>query len=206
MRANNLRRLAPIPLLASLALAGCGASLPHVWVDQISQAEIGDTAGTDYVIARGDLLTIRVYGQDPISTHGRVRPDGKIAVPLAGELEAEGRRPADLAREIEARLKPFVVAPAVVIGVDEVQPIRISVLGEVARPGAFALEPRAGVLQALAIAGGTTEYADRERIFVIRRTPGKPPLRIRFSYADLAGGRGRAATFALATGDVVTVE
>ncbi len=66
-----------------------------------------------------DTLTVRVYNQDGVTTRGRVRPDGRIALPLAGEVEAEGRRPADLAREIEAKLKPFFVAPSVAVNVDD---------------------------------------------------------------------------------------
>lgn len=82
--------------------------------------------------------------------------------------------------------------------------MQISVLGEVARPGVFSLEPGAGVLEALASAGGATEFADRGRIFVLRRRGERPPLRIRFSWARLAEGGG--AAFALADGDVVMVE
>lgn len=191
---------------ATIAIAGCGAAGEYVWVDQVPRTEIADAPPGDYVIASGDVLMVRVYNQDAISTRARVRPDGRIGVPLAGEIEALGRRPADLAKEIEARLKPFVVAPAVTIAVEEVQAVRVSVIGEVARPGTYALEPRAGVLDALAGAGGVSEFADRDRIFVLRKRAGKPPMRVRFSYARLAAGEGRAAAFVLIAGDVVTVE
>jgi polysaccharide export outer membrane protein len=200
------RKRTTAALITALSLPGCGYAGPYVWVDDASRAELGDAAGRDYVIAGGDLLAVRVYNQEALSIRGRVRPDGRIAVPLAGEVEALGRRPADLARELEARLKSFVVAPAVVVAVEEVQPIRISVIGEVAHPGVFTLDADAGVLQALAMAGGATEYADRERIFVIRRVHAKAPVRIRFSYARLLGGSARAAAFVLAPGDVVAVE
>lgn len=199
----------PGPLLVmalSLLLTRCSAGITSfTWVDEIPRTEIGDSAAGDYTIAEGDLLNVRVYNQDALSIRGRVRPDGRIGVPLAGEVEALGRRPADLARELEARLKPFIVAPAVVVAVEEIQPVRIAVLGEVAHPGVFVLEPGASVLQALATAGGTTEFADRERIFVIRKRLAKAPLTIRFSYARLVGN-ARAAAFTLATGDVVAVE
>ena len=196
----------PLPMALSLVLTGCSGDIgSFTWVDEVPRAEIAAAAAGDYLIAEGDLLNVRVYNQDALSTRGRVRPDGRIGVPLAGEIEALGRRPADLAKELEARLKPFILAPAVVVGVEEIQPIRITVLGEVGHPGVFLVEPGAGVLQALASAGGTTEFADRDRIFVIRRRPAKEPLKIRFSYARLYNG-ARAPAFALATGDVVTVE
>jgi polysaccharide export outer membrane protein len=195
-----------LAMATSLLLTRCSPGIrSFTWVDEIPRTEISGTVSGDYTIAEGDLLGVRVYNQDALSSRSRVRPDGRIGVPLAGEIEALGRRPADLAKEIEARLKPFIVAPAVVVVVEEIQPVRIAVLGEVAHPGVFVLEPGASVLQALATAGGTTEFADRERIFVIRPRAAKAPLTIRFSYARLVG-TARASSFALANGDVVTVE
>lgn len=191
-------------LIAVSSLTAC-AEGAYVWVQDVSKADVAGAGERDYVIGAGDALAIRVYNQDPLSTRGRVRPDGKISVPLAGEVDALGRRPQDLAKDIEARLKPFVVAPAVFVSVEEVRPIQISMLGEVTRPGVVALDAGAGVLQAIASAGGTTDFADRERIFVLRKREAQPPLRIRFSYAELAQGGG-GALFVLAHGDVVIVE
>jgi polysaccharide export outer membrane protein len=197
--------LLPLALLG-LSLTGCGGAAAYLWVDEVPLTEIADPAPRPYVIAAGDVLSIRVYNQDALSTRARVRPDGKIGVPLAGELDAAGRRPVDLAREVEAQLKPFVVAPAVVVSVEEVQPIQVAVLGEVTRPGVYALEPGAGVLQAIATAGGASDFADRERIFLLRKRPAQAPLRIRFTYAKLAGGEGRGAGLTLVAGDVLMLE
>lgn len=189
---------------AALGLAACGSALDYTWIEDVPATELASVHRGDYVIATGDLLAVRVYNQEALSSRGRVRPDGKISVPLAGEVVARGRRPADLARDVEALLKPFMVAPAVVVSVEEIQPMQISVLGEVARPGVFALEPGAGILAALASAGGTTEFADRDRVFVLRKRAEGPPLKIRFTYARLTGSGG--AAFVLADGDVVMVE
>ncbi len=193
-------------VLAAGALAGCAAVGPYVWVDDVPPAEVAEPARRDYTINTGDLLMIRVYNQDAISTRTRVRPDGKIAVPLAGEVDAVGRRPVELAKEIEAQLKPFVVAPAVVVSVDEVQAVQVSVLGEVTRPGVFPIEPGVGVLQALALAGGITRFAHPDRIFVLRKRLAEAPLRIRFTYEMLSSGSPRASSFVLLPGDIVTVE
>ncbi|MFO0756284.1 MAG: polysaccharide biosynthesis/export family protein [Byssovorax sp.] len=193
-------------LPALLALAACGASSDYLWVDDLPRTAAVEGPHDEYVIAAGDMVTIRVYNQDAISTRGRIRPDGKIGVPLGGEVEARGLRPVDLAKLIEAKLKPFVIAPSVTVSVDEQGPLRVSVLGEVAHPGVFAADAGAGVLQALAMAGGPTEYADRERVFVLRPQAGKPPLRIRFSLPKLSAGSGRGAVFTLENGDVVLVE
>lgn len=204
-RAACRRGVRGAALASALVLTACGATTTQVWVDEVSSAELGEAAAGDYLIATGDLLAVRVYEQDAVSTRGRVRPDGKISVPLAGEVRALRRRPAELAREIEALLKPFVRAPTVSVIVEEIQPVRVSVLGEVARPGVFVLDPGAGVLQALASAGGTTEFAASDRIFVVRRMSGGAPIRIRFSLAKLTGD-SRAAGFMLTQGDVVMVE
>lgn len=204
MRPRDLRRLALCGAL--LALAGCGPTGAYVWVNDVPKTDLAGAGDGAYVIGAGDLLSVRVYNQEAISTRGRVRPDGRIAVPLAGEIEAVGRRPVDLAKEIEAHLKSFVVAPVVAVSVEEIQPVKISVLGEVARPGMFTLEAGAGVLEALASAGGPTDFADKDAIFVLRRRGAAPPLRVRFTYAQLTGGAGNAAAFTLVSGDVVTVE
>ncbi len=203
MAPRYARYALPLALFAAGA-SGCGGGA-FVWVDDLPQrpaAAVDDT----YVIATGDVLNIRVYNQDSISTRARVTPDGRVAVPLVGELEARGARPAALARQIEDRLKPYVVAPAVSITLDEVQPMRVSVVGEVAHPGVFTVPAGTGVLSALAFAGGLTEYADRDSVFVLRARPGEALSRIRFSYNYLSRGLGRGALFALEPGDTVVVE
>ncbi|MFT3768660.1 MAG: SLBB domain-containing protein [Minicystis sp.] len=120
-------------------------------------------------------------------------------------------RPAACARwswrgRFEARLKPFIVAPSVTVTLDEVQPARVSVLGEVTHPGVFVIPPGAGVLHALALAGGLTEFAGKDRVFVLRPRPRSAPLRVRFRYEDFSRGVGRCATFTLEPGDAVIVE
>jgi polysaccharide biosynthesis/export protein len=192
-------------LLAAAGAVGCGAGT-YVWVDQLGAAGAQAAPENAYLIASGDLLNIRIYDQDSISSHCRVSPDGKIAIPLVGEIEARGQTPAALAKEIEARLKPFIVAPSAAITVEEAQPLKISLVGEVAHPGVFPITPGTGIVQALALAGGITEYASHDRIFVLRPRPGKGVLRIRLAYDDLTRGVGRGPAFVLQSGDTVVVE
>jgi polysaccharide export outer membrane protein len=200
------RRFAAITLLTlTLGPLACGAG-SYVWVDDLAERDAHAAPEDVYVIASFDLLNIRVYNQDAISTRSRVGADGKIALPFVGEIMARGERPGALARELEARLRPFILSPWVSITVDESQSERISVLGEVTHPGVFPIGPGTGVLQALALAGGVTEYADRDRVFVIRPRPGNAALRIRLNYKDLTRGIGRSATFPLLAGDTVIVE
>jgi polysaccharide export outer membrane protein len=192
-------------LVAALASSGCGAGA-YVWVDQLDAASAAVPPESAYLVASGDLLNIRIYDQDAISTHCRVSPDGKIAVPLVGEIEARGLTPAALAAQIAARLKPFIVAPSVTITLEEAQPPRISLVGEVVHPGVFPVVPGTGIVQALALAGGLTEYASHDGVFVLRPRPAKRPLRIRIAYDDVTRGIGRGAAFQLQPGDTVVVE
>jgi polysaccharide export outer membrane protein len=177
-----------------------------VWVDAFADPNGANAAAGAYTITSGDLLNVRVYNQDTISTRGRVGPDGRIAIPLVGELDAKGLSPAEFSRQIEARLKPFIVAPSVATLVEEAQPVKVAVVGEVGHPAVLAVTPGTGVLQVLALAGGITEYANRDRIFVLRDRPARGPFRIRFTYQDLIRGLGRAATFRVESGDTVIVE
>jgi polysaccharide biosynthesis/export protein len=200
------RRASAALILSLLALSGCGPTGAYTWVDKLPAAELTSASAGAYVIDAGDLLSIRVYNQEAMSTRARVRPDGKISMPLIGDIEVRGRRPTDVAKDLEERMKTVIVAPAVTVTAEETQPLRISVLGEVNRPGAYVLEAGSGVLQALALGGGLTEFADDDRLFVLRSASGGATQRIRFTYEDLTQASGKGAAFSLRSGDVVFVE
>lgn len=190
------------------ALAGCRHVGDFVWVDAFQ--EPAQARPTTYVIGAGDLVSVRVFGQEGMSARVKVRPDGKVSLPFLADLMAAGLEPVALAARIQERLKEFVVNPVVTVALEEAAPFEISVLGEVARPGAYRLESEAGVLNALAAAGGPTEYARLDRLFVLRpvgKDGDRPGLvRIRLTYEALSRAEGRAATLRLRKGDVVVVE
>jgi polysaccharide export outer membrane protein len=182
-----------------VAASGCATLPPYVWVDELAQGQPVD----DYVVGVGDLLSIRVLNQDNLSTNARVRSDGKIAVPLLGDVDVRGKQPTLVSRELEGRFKRFVVAPSVTVTVEMSQTTTISVLGEVGHAGIYSVAPQSGVLEGIAVAGGFTDYASRDAIYVVRPTQSH---RIRFRYESLLRGEGLAATFRLRTGDVLVVE
>jgi polysaccharide export outer membrane protein len=184
----------------AIACAGCGGTGPFVWASQLRADEV---SSAEYEITAGDVVSIRVFGQDAMSTHGKVRSDGRMSMPFLGDVTVGGKRPAVVAREVEAGLRNFINAPNVTVSVDESQPTTVSVVGEVAHPGTVAVERNAGVLQALANAGGLTENASRDDIYVLRETP--MPRRIRFTY-ELLTKSTPTSTFRLRSGDVVVVE
>ncbi len=201
---RRARAALAVTLAAAAALA-CrttgGASVP---VEQYPTP----APEAEYRIAPGDVITVRVWNQDSMSSpRARVRDDGKISVPFLQDVEVAGTTPTELAQRLQVKLKTYVVNPVVTVTVDEVRPLRVSVVGEVTHPGQFELEHGAGVLAALAAAGGLTDYAHRDAIFVVRNPPdAKAPVRIRFRYAALAGAEVRAASFRLRPGDVIVAE
>lgn len=195
-------RAHPYVLVAamSLQIAACSSTGPFVWVDSLP----GSAASrNDVVIQDGDMITVRVFNQEPLSTKERVRADGKIAMPVIGEVTARGKRPAQLAQEIQDRLKSVVVAPSVSVVMEETGDMKVSVLGEVKNAGVFPMEPGSNVLHALAAAGGLSDYADSDRIFVVRKGL---PQRVRFRYSDLRSADPKSVQFTLQNGDIVVVE
>jgi polysaccharide export outer membrane protein len=200
-------RRTSLALLFSAAVAvstlGCASTGPFVWFNDLPRPEWGDSAG-EYVIGIGDSLKISVYEQDALTMTAKIRSDGRIAMPFIGEVIAVGKHPSQLATEIEGRLKQFIVTPRVTINVESQEPIKVTLLGEAAHIGVLTLESPGGLLQALAQAGGFSDFADKSKIFVLRRTP--EFRRIRFTYDALIQNSGGAATFVLRTGDVIVVE
>lgn len=194
--------------IASSAI-GCGSGRPYVWVENIPEAPRNDDA--EYQIATGDVLSVRVWNQESMSTaRTKVRDDGKISVPFLQDVQVFGMTPVALARVLQVELKKYVLSPIVTVTLEDRAPLRVSVLGEVTKPGTYDLRIGAGVLHALAAAGGLTAYAPRNGIYVLRavhRPDGKSAMaRIRFRYDALAGGVVPAATFSLRPDDVVVVE
>jgi polysaccharide biosynthesis/export protein len=191
--------------LLALGVAGsaCSSGGRYVWYTALPRAEWG-APPPEYVIGVGDVLTVKVYEQEGLSGTLKVRSDGRVAVALIGEVVAAGKHPSAFASELEAQLKRFILSPRVTVNVEQAQPVTITVVGEVKTGGTIALEAPPLLLQALAKSGGLTEFADDERIFVIRQLP--VFRRIRFTYKAIVNNENGAAGFILRTGDVVVVE
>ena len=202
LRVMISRRLAQIALIAGLSSVSiaCGGTGPYIWVDSLPASASG---GGDVLIADGDVLNVRVFNQDPLSTKERVRADGRISIPVIGEVVARGKRPAQLAAEIQDRLKDIVKVPSVIVTFEQGAELKISVVGEVRNSGVFPIEAGSNVLQALAAAGGLTDYADGDKVFVVRKSLAQ---RVRFRYTDLRSQDPKSIQFILQAGDVVVVE
>jgi polysaccharide export outer membrane protein len=171
--------------------------------------EAGNTQ-KDFMLGPEDVLDIVVWKNDDLSHKAAVvRPDGKISMPLIGEVMAGGLTANELASQIASRLKEFKDRPTVTVSVKEVNSYYVYVLGEVGKPGKYQLKSHATVLQAVAVANGFTIFAAKNRMQVIRNVQtedGKSrEIRIPARYDDLISGRGEIGNFFLKTGDVVVV-
>ena len=164
----------------------------------------------DFLLGPEDVLDIVVWKNEELSQKAVVvRPDGKISVPLIGEVMAGGLTANQLAIQIASRLKEFKERPTVTVSVKEVNSYYVYVMGEVGKPGKYQLKSHATVLQALAVANGFTLYAAKNRMQVIRNVQTEDgtlrEIRIPARYDDLISGRGEIGNFILKTGDVVVV-
>jgi polysaccharide export outer membrane protein len=201
---SRLERRLVLTVLAAalLGAAGCGPGGQYVWVQNRRAEPAG--AGARTLIGVGDLIEVQVLGEETTSTTARVLGDGTITVPLLGPVAVVGKRPEELAAALEEQLKRYIQVPKVTVLIRE-SLVQVAVIGEVRQGGVVDVVAPAAVLEALAKAGGLTEFADTSAIFVLRKR-GSQTERIRFKYSALIEAEPAAASFALQTGDVVVVE
>ena len=154
-------------------------------------------------IGREDVLDIAVWRDGELSRVLPVRPDGFISMPMAGEIKAEGRTALQLADEIKEKLRPFVQEPRVTVIVREVNSSRVFVTGEVAHPGSFPLRGRVSLIQAVALAGGFSDFANKEGLVVVR--PGKDGGSYPVRFSDLVSADEHSEEVVLMPGDTVVV-
>ncbi len=185
-----------------VGLFGC-AGISNEIVQEVAQSP------KDFLLGPEDLLEIVVWRNEDLSRVVVVRPDGKISMPLIGDVRASGLTADQLGERIAERLKEFKETPMVSVSVKQVNSYNLYVLGEVATPGKFQLQSYTTVLQAIAMAGGFTQFASRNKIQVIRDGKNgegeRREFRIPVHYDDLLAGKGELGNFTLKTGDVVVV-
>ncbi len=159
----------------------------------------------EFTIGSGDLLAVSVWKEPELSRVIPVRSDGRISLPLIGELQASGRTPIQLESEITAKLKDFVSEPEVTVIVQEIRSLKFNVLGMVMKPGSYPLTKPMTVIDAIATAGGFRDFAKKKDIYVLRRGPDGNQTRLAFNYKDVIKGHNTAQNVALETNDTVVV-
>ena len=161
-------------------------------------------ATPDYTLQPGDQLQIDVWREEELQRAIMIRPDGKFTFPLAGEINAAGRTVADIQGEITAKLRNYIPEAVVTVSVTGIEGNQVYVIGQVPNPGAFIMNPRLNVLQALSLAGGMTPFASTNDIVVLRGQ-GAQQKSLPFRYEDVARGRNLEQNILLEAGDVVIV-
>jgi polysaccharide export outer membrane protein len=161
---------------------------------------------SDYTIGPEDVLEITVWRNTDLSKVVAVRPDGRISLPLIGDVGAAGRTAAELAEAIAEKLKEFKENPQVSIVVKEVNSYAMYVLGEVTRPGKYPLKSKTTLLQAITLASGFTPAAARNKIVVFRfGEQGGKDIKIKASYDDIIMRDESPQNIQLKPGDTIVV-
>jgi len=158
-----------------------------------------------FVIGNGDVLAINVWKEPDISRSVPVRSDGKISLPLAGEVEATGRTPLKVERDIAGKLASYISEPEVTVMVEQINSEKFNILGRVAKPGTYSLTNAATVLDAIALAGGFRDFAKQKSIYVLREMPDGTQARIAFNYKAVVHGKRPGQNIRLRPHDTVVV-
>ena len=159
---------------------------------------------SDYRIGPDDVIAIVFWREPDISGEVTVRPDGKITLPLVGEVQAAGLDPKTLEKDILARAESYLTDPNVAVVVRKINSRKVFVTGQVETPGAHPLTTPLTVLQAIALAGGLTEFADQKNIRVLRSEGGQT-VTFKFNYKDVSRGKKLEQNILLRPGDTVVV-
>ena len=198
------------PLRTELS-AQVDSSLPssQAHTEQPSQPPAGKTTlivTEDYIIGPEDVLEITVWRNADLSKVVTVRPDGKVSLPLIGDVEAVGKSAGQLAELIATRLKEYMENPQVSIVVQQVNSYAIYVMGEITKPGKFPLKSKTTLLQAITLAGGFTSNAARNKLVVFRfGEKGQKDIKIKASYDDIILKDNSAQNIELKPGDTIVV-
>ncbi|MQA28864.1 MAG: hypothetical protein GEU82_03355 [Luteitalea sp.] len=158
----------------------------------------------DYVIGPEDQLSVVFWRDKDLSADVMVRPDGKISLPLLNDVQAGGLTPDQLRHSITEQAKRYVEDPTASVIVRQINSRKVFVTGEVEKPGTYPLAGPTTVLQLLATAGGLREYADKEKIVILRRDDGRE-VAYRFNYKEVLRQKNPAQNIELKAGDTVVV-
>jgi polysaccharide export outer membrane protein len=177
------------------------ADSPKANSTEIKKEVISDPS---YVIGPMDVLEIQVWKEPDFSRQVLVRPDGKITLPLIGDIPASGMNTMGLKALLAEKLENFVSNPEVTVIVLESHSKNFYIIGKITRPGTYPLNPDMTVLQAISVAGGLAEWADKDSIRIIRRSGGKEEI-LPFDYEKVITGKKLEQNILLKPNDTVIV-
>lgn len=173
------------------------------------KARLGHTAekmsSTNYTMGYGDVISVMVWKEPDFTIDDSViRLDGKITLPLVNDIQAAGRTTRALKAHLEIVLRKYIDNPVVTVILKEARSQRFYILGEVTRTGEYALSKELTVLQALAVAGGFTEWANKKEIFVLRRNEGGDTV-LKVNYLKIVSGSDFKGNIVLQADDTIVV-
>ena len=195
---------APQPAVTAppAALPGTPLATPPAPVPAV-QAMVAGTAANSYVIGESDVISVTVLKEPTLSGSLLVRPDGMVTMPLLGDVKASGLTPLQLSDEVAKMLKKYIQDPNVSVILTQINSKKVYFLGEVAKIGPVDITPGMTLLQAIASAGGLTQYANARRIYILRNEGGKH-TRIPVQYKRALKGNS-SLDLALKPGDTIVV-
>jgi len=158
-----------------------------------------------FVIGNDDVLAINVWKEPDLSRSIPVRSDGRISLPLIGEVRAAGQTPLRLEQEITTRLQPYLEQPDVTVIVQQINSEKFNILGKVAKPGSYSLTSSVTVLDAIALAGGLRDFAKQKSIYILRKNPDGTEVKIPFNYSDVIKGHNTAQNVNLQRHDTIVI-
>ena len=158
-----------------------------------------------FVIGNDDVLAVNVWNEPNITRSVPVRSDGRISLPLAGEIQAAGRTPLKLEEEIAAKLKSYIAEPEVTVIVQQINSQKFNILGMVNRPGSYSIANSATVLEAIALAGGFRDFAKQTKMYVLRQNPDGSQTRLPFNYKEVVKGKNSEQNVKLQPRDTIFV-
>jgi len=157
-----------------------------------------------FIIGNDDVLAINVWKEPDISRSIPVRSDGKISLPLVGEVQAAGLTPLKLEKDIADKLKNYISEPEVTVMVQQVNSQKFNILGQVTKPGTYVIANSPTVLDAIALAGGFRDFAKKKSIYVLRHSA-SGESRLPFNYKDVSQGKNMEQNIKLQPGDTIIV-
>ncbi len=158
----------------------------------------------DYVIAPADVLEISIWGEKDLSRQLVVRPDGKVSFPLIGDIQVAGKSTSEVKSLVEKKIRTYIPEASATVIVSQLGSLQYYVVGKVAKPGMYNVSRPLSVLQALALAGGLTTFADEDSIIIVRYKK-DGVVKIPFDYTEVKNGKNLQQDIILKRGDVVLV-
>lgn len=222
MKSQNVERLLnaalAVMVVASAALlwgqsangapAGQSAMVQMAKADEagaITQASAGKPHDDGFIIGADDVLAVNVWKEPEISRAVPVRSDGKISLPLIGEVQASGTTPRQLEGEIAKKLESYISQPDVTVIVQEIKSQRFNVLGQVVKPGSYLLTNSTTILDAIALSGGFRDFAKQKSIYVLRPKADGSQVRLAFNYKDVIKGKNPGQNIRIEPRDTVVI-